>query len=111
MFQHKLTLPDGTVLGAERIRSVTVTEQVSDCDDLCPGAACAACAEVELWAPPGSVRLAPGTEFTLTRVDTAAGTQTPVGVFCVLQPQKASANVVKVTAYDRMTLLDKGLSP
>lgn len=111
MFQHKLTLPDGTVLGPERIRSVTVTEQVSDCDDLCPGAACAACAEVELWAPPGSVRLAPGTEFTLTRVDTAAGTQTPVGVFCVLQPQKASANVVKVTAYDRMTLLDKDLSP
>ena len=111
MFQHKLTLPDGTVLGAERIRSVTVTEQVSDCDDLCPGAACAACAEVELWAPPGSVRLAPGTEFTLTRVDTAAGTQTPVGVFCVLQPQKASANVVKVTAYDRMTLFDKDLSP
>ena len=41
MFQHKLTLPDGTVLGPERIRSVTVTEQVSDCDDLCPGAACA----------------------------------------------------------------------
>ena len=111
MFQDKLTLPDGTVLGAERIRSVTVTEQVSDCDDLCPGAACAACAEVELWAPPGSVRLAPGTEFTLTRVDTAAGTQTPVGVFCVLQPQKASANVVKVTAYDRMTLFDKDLSP
>ena len=111
MFQHKLTLPDGTVLGPERIRSVTVTEQVSDCDDLCPGAACAACAEVELWAPPGSVRLAPGTEFTLTRVDTAAGTQTPVGVFCVLQPQKASANVVKVTAYDRMTLFDKDLSP
>lgn len=111
MFQHKLTLPDGTVLGPERIRSVTVTEQVSDCDDLCPGAACAACAEVELWAPPGSVRLAPGTEFTLTRVDAAAGTQTPVGVFCVLQPQKASANVVKVTAYDRMTLLDKDLSP
>lgn len=111
MFQHKLTLPDGTVLGPERIRSVTVTEQVSDCDDLCPGAACAACAEVELWAPPGSVRLAPGAEFTLTRVDAAAGTQTPVGVFCVLQPQKASANVVKVTAYDRMTLLDKDLSP
>ena len=111
MFQHKLTLPDGTVLGPERIRSVTVTEQVSDCDDLCPGAACAACAEVELWAPPGSVRLAPGAEFTLARVDAAAGTQTPVGVFCVLQPQKASANVVKVTAYDRMTLLDKDLSP
>ena len=111
MFQHKLTLPDGTVLGAERIRSVTVTEQVNDETDLCPGAACAACAEVELWAPPGSARLAPGTEFTLTRVDTATGTQTPVGVFCTAQPQKASANVVKVTAYDRMTLLDKDLSP
>ena len=111
MFQHKLTLPDGTVLGAERIRSVTLTEQINDETDLCPGAACASCAEIELWAPQNGLTIAQGTEIALARIDTATGTQTPVGVFLAEKPEKSSANVVKVTAYDRMTLLDKDLSP
>ncbi len=111
MLAHKLTLPDGTVLGANAIRSVTLTEQVSDQDDLCPGAACAACAEIELWAPENKVQIAQGEELTLTRVDTTAGTETQVGIFLAEKPEKSSANVYTVTAYDRMTLLDKDLSP
>ena len=116
MIKYKITLPDGTVLysGQEadaRVRSVTLTEQVSDQDDLCPGAACAACAEIELWAPENKVQIAQGEELTLTRVDTTAGTETQVGIFLAEKPVKASANVVRVTAYDRMTLLDKDLSP
>ena len=34
MLAHKLTLADGTVLGANAIRSVTLTEQVSDQEEL-----------------------------------------------------------------------------
>ena len=34
-----------------------------------------------------------------------------MGVFLAEKPQKKSANVIRVTAYDRMTLLDKDLSP
>ena len=111
MLAHKLTLADGTVLGANAIRSVTLTEQVSDQDDLCPGAACAACAEIELCAPENKVQIAQGEELTLTRVDTTAGTETQVGIFLAEKPEKSSANVYTVTAYDRMTLLDKDLSP
>ena len=116
MIKYKITLPDGTVLysGQEadaRVRSVTLTEQVSDQDDLCPGAACAACAEIELWAPENKVQIAQGEELTLTRVDTTAGTETQVGIFLAEKPEKSSANVYTVTAYDRMTLLDKDLSP
>ena len=111
MLAHKLTLADGTVLGANAIRSVTLTEQVSDQDDLCPGAACAACAEIELWAPENKVQIAQGEELVLTRVDTTAGTETQVGIFLAEKPEKSSANVYTVTAYDRMTLLDKDLSP
>ena len=116
VIKYKITLPDGTVLysGQEadaRVRSVTLTEQVSDQDDLCPGAACAACAEIELWAPENKVQIAQGEELVLTRVDTTAGAETQVGIFLAEKPEKSSANVYTVTAYDRMTLLDKDLSP
>ena len=111
MFLHKVTLPDGTALDSSVIRSVQLTEQVNDETDLCPGAACAACAEIELWAPQNGLTIAQGTEITLARIDAESGAQTPVGVFLAEKPVKASANVIKVTAYDRMTLLDKDLSP
>ena len=111
MFLHKITLPDGTALDSSVIRSVQLTEQVNDETDLCPGAACAACAEIELWAPRNGLTIAQGNEFTLVRIDAESGAQTPVGVFLAEKPVKTSANVIKVTAYDRMTLLDKNLSP
>lgn len=111
MFLHKITLPDGTALDSSVIRSVQLTEQVNDETDLCPGAACAACAEIELWAPRNGLTIAQGTEITLVRIDAESGAQTPVGVFLAEKPVKASANVIRVTAYDRMTLLDKDLSP
>ena len=111
MFLHKITLPDGTALDSSVIRSVQLTEQVNDNTDLCPGAACAACAEIELWATRNGLTIAQGTEITLVRIDAESGAQTPVGVFLAEKPVKASANVIKVTAYDRMTLLDKDLSP
>ena len=116
MIKHKILLPDGTVLtsgdaSTDAIRSVALTEQVNDETDLCPGAACAACAEIELWAPRNGLTIAQDNEFTLVRIDAESGAQTPVGVFLAEKPVKTSANVIKVTAYDRMTLLDKNLSP
>lgn len=111
MLVHKLTLPDGSRLDAGAIRSVTLTEQVNDQDDLCPGAACAACAEIELWAPKNGLQIAQGDELILTRVDTETGTENQAGIFLAEKPEKVSANVIRVTAYDRMTLLDKDLSP
>lgn len=111
MLVHKLTLPDGSVLDAGVIRSVTLTEQVNDQTDLCPGAACAACAEIELWAPQNGLSITQGEELILTRVDTGSGRETQAGIFLAEKPVKVSANVIRVTAYDRMTLLDKTLSP
>lgn len=116
MFKHKILLPDGTVLTSgtgttNAIRSVKLTEQVSDQDDLAPGAACAACAELELWAPENRLQITQGDALTMFRVDSAAGSEEQVGIFLAEKPVKSSANVYKVTAYDRMTLLDKDLSP
>ena len=109
MIKHKILLPDGTVLtsgdaSTDAIRSVALTEQVNDETDICPGAACAACAEIELWAPRNGLTIAQDNEFTLVRIDAERGAQTPVGVFLAEKPVKPSANVIKVTAYDRMTL-------
>lgn len=116
MLKHKLVLADGTVLTSgpgtgNAIRSVTLTEQVNDSTDLCPGAACAACAELELWAPENGLRITQGDELTLYRLNTDTGTETLAGIFLAEKPTKSSANVYKVTAYDRMTLFDKDLSP
>ena len=94
-----------------QIRSVTLTEQCNDSTDLCPGAACAACAEIELWAPHDVVQLTAGEEFTLSRIDTDIGNETPVGIFSAEQPTKASANVYRLDAYDRMIRLDQDFSP
>lgn len=115
MLKHKLVLGNGTVLTSgpgtgNAIRSVTLTEQVSDSTDLCPGAACVTRAELELWAPENGLGITQGEELTLYRLDTDAGTETPAGIFLAEKPTKASANVYKVTAYDRMNLFDKDLS-
>ena len=116
MIKYKIILPDGTVLysGQEadaRVRSVNLTEQVSDQDDLCPGAACSVYAELTLWAPENKMQIKQGDELTLTRVGTDANTEEKVGIFLAEKPEKSSANVYTVDAYDRMTLLDKLLSP
>lgn len=115
MLKHKLVLADGTVLtsgttAGDAIRSVTVTWRVNDETDLCPGAACAACAELELWAPENRLHIAPEEELTLLRRDTDTGTEETVGIFRAEQPVKASANLYRVTAYDRMVRLDRDLS-
>ena len=94
-----------------QIRSVTLTEQCNDSTDLCPGAACAACAEIELWAPHDVVQLTAGEEFALFRIDTDLGNEEPVGIFIAEQPTKASANVYLLDAYDRMIRLDQDFSP
>lgn len=116
MRKHKILLPGGVVLTsgpgtADAIRSVKLTEQVNDQTDLCPGAACAACAELELWAPENRLQIAQGDELTLLCLDTGTGAEETLGVFRAEKPVKASANVYKITAYDRMTLLDRDLSP
>ena len=115
MLKHKLLLGDGSVLTSgettgNALRSVTLTEQVSDGTDLCPGAACAACAELEIWVPEGRLNLAQGDELTLLRLDTEAGTETAAGIFLAEKPTRASANVYRITAYDRMTLFDRDMT-
>ena len=118
MFRHRLELPDGTVLesgapSGRAISKVTLTEEANNNEetDLMPGAAAPACLEVELLVPDGDAGIAPGTECKLWRVSTETNAAELLGVFCVAQTAASAANRCRLTAYDRMTLLDKDLSP
>lgn len=115
MLKHKLLLGNGRVVTSGEdtgiaLRSVTLTEQVCDGKDLCPGAACTACVEMEIWVPQNSLDLGQGEELTLLRLDTEAGTETVAGIFLAEKPTKVSANLYRVTAYDRMTLFDRDMT-
>ena len=118
MLRHRIKLADGTVVESgtstgNAIIKVKLTEEVNDNDeeDLMPGAASAACLEIELLIPEGGLQITHGNEFELWRVDTETKEAIRLGVFLAEQPTKSSANKYKLTAYDRMTLLDKDLSP
>lgn len=117
MIKHRIfLLSSGLVLNSgddadAQIRSVTLTEQCNDQTDLCPGAACAACAEIELWAPRNALQIAEGDEFVLERLNTDLGSAEQVGVFIAERPTKSSANVYRLDAYDRMIRLDLDISP
>lgn len=116
MYKHKLLLPDGSTLSSGTdprtgaIRSVTLTEAVADATDPAPGAACAACLELELWTPDETLQVTQGMELTLFRLDTGTGAETRLGLFTAEQPVRSSAHLYRITAYDRMTRLDRDLS-
>ena len=117
MLRHRIRLSDGTVLESgtptgNAIIKVKLTEEVNDNseEDLMPGAASTSCLELELLIPEGNLQITHGDEVELWRVDTETQEEVQVGIFLAEQPTKSSANKYKVTAYDRMTLLDKDLS-
>lgn len=118
MLRHRIRLSDGTVLESgtptgNAIIKVKLTEEVNDNseEDLMPGAASTSCLELELLIPEGNLQITHGDEVELWRVDTETQEEVQVGIFLAEQPTKSSGNKYKVTAYDRMTLLDKDLSP
>lgn len=116
MLKNVLMLDDGSEIvagyvGQNAIMSLSHTAMVSSTTDLVPGAACSAKIEVTIWvAPGGSLVITSGTRMRYYRED-ASGDRTLVGTFWAVKPTRQTRNTYKVLAYDRMTLLDKDLSP
>ena len=116
MLKNVLMLDDGSEIvagyvGQNAIMSLSHTAMVSSTTDLVPGAACSAKIEVTIWvAPGGSLVITSGTRMRYYRED-ASGARTLVGTFWAVKPTRQTRNTYKVLAYDRMTLLDKDLSP
>lgn len=116
MLKNILVLDDGSEIvagyvGQNAIMSLSHTAMVSSTTDLVPGAACSAKIEVTIWVEPGgSLVITSGTRMRYYRED-ASGDRTLVGTFWAVKPTRQTRNTYKVLAYDRMTLLDKDLSP
>ena len=114
MLKNLIVLPDGRELfsGPETvnaIESVTLIQQVNTGTELTLGAACAAMLEVSLFTPNGGLQIANGTELILYKVDDG-GVRTKVGLFTVEKTQMPSKNRYRMTAYDRISWLDRDLT-
>lgn len=114
MLRTILILPDGREIssGAAQqnvIRSFKLTQKVNDTKELTLGSVCANVLEAELQTPNGGLELTAGQEITAYRTD-ESGSRNLLGRFVLKKPERPSANVLHITAYDRVSLLDRDLS-
>lgn len=114
MLKTLIVLPDGTELSSgvrtvNAIQNITVTECVNDANELSLGSTCTNMVEAKLITPNGGLNIAAGDEITVFRMD-EAGTRHKVGLFTMEKPTRPSANSYSITAYDRVSWLDKDLT-
>lgn len=114
MLKTVVVLPDGTELSSgvgqtNAIKSITIIECVNDGQELSLGSTCSNMVELTVISPNGGFSIAEGTEFTVYRED-SEGNRHQVGLFSAEKPVRSSAHSLKVTAYDRITRLDKNLT-
>lgn len=114
MLKTLIVLPDGTELfsgagAANAIQSVTITECVNGAQELTLGSCCANMVEAKIITPEGGLSIAAGDEITVYRVEDD-GMRHKVGLFTTEKPTRPSANSMSITAYDRVSWLDKDLT-
>lgn len=114
MLRNLIVLPDGTEifsgLGAyNAIKSVKFTGSVNEQTELAFGSVCSSMMEASIITPYGGLNIAAGSEVTAYKVDDA-GTRYPVGLYTLEKPTRPTANTYKITAYDRISWLDKDLT-
>lgn len=114
MLRNLIVLPDGTEifsgLGAyNAIKSVKFTGSVNEQTELAFGSVCSSMMEASIITPYGGLNIAAGSEVTAYKVDDA-GTRYPMGLYTLEKPTRPTANTYKITAYDRISWLDKDLT-
>ena len=113
MLKTVVILPDGSLLssgtpGQHAIKSCSLTRCVNADRELTLGSVCAAMAELNILTAGDDLPLQAGEEFTLLRQD--GENAYLVGIFIAQKPEKTSASALKLTAYDRVSLLDRDLT-
>ena len=113
MLKTMIRLPDGRRIssGAEEpaIVSSCLTQCVNDSQELTLGSVCADMLDLQILDPGHALDLAQGDEIWVFKV-TDDETYHPIGRFCLEQPKRSSANVVHLTAFDRVSWLDRDLT-
>ena len=114
MLRNLIVLPDGTEIFSgvgtvNAVQSTTITSCVNSGTELTPGSVCAAVLDMKLITPRGNLDLKAGDEITLYKVPDS-GDWTKVGLFTLETPARPSMNTYQITAYDRVSWLDRDLS-
>lgn len=113
MLKNLIVLPDGTeifsgIAGMPALKHVTLTQQVNAGEELTLGSTCANKLDATLFTYGDDVHIIPGMELTLYKVD-GDSKRTKAGLFTVEKTTRPSANLYKITAYDRISWLEKDL--
>lgn len=112
MIRNLIVLPDGSQLfsglSGAAIMDCTLTRTVNSGEELTLGSVCSAMLEFTV-IDPAAVNLTAGQEVTLYHVN-GDDSRRQVGVFCLEKPVRSGGSRCKVTAYDRVSRLDKDLS-
>ena len=109
MVKSILILPDGTEIFSGNatgpaVMNCVFTESVNNAQELTLGSAVASALEISVFSPGGSFSIEQGTEFAYWAEED--GVRQKIGMFTAQRPKRVSANILKVTAYDRMTWFD-----
>lgn len=115
MYKTVLILPDGTQLSSGVGESAPIvhfqlTQWANDPQELTFGAVCADMMEVRLLMKNEDVPVHAGDEIQVYRQD-ETGVSHAMGIFLAEKPTRLSANILRLTAYDRVSLLDRELGP
>lgn len=112
MFRNLIVLPGGRDIFSGQpgvaIMECTLTRTVNSGEELTPGSVCSAMLEFDLIHP-AEEKLTAGQEVTLFHV-AEDGSRRQVGVFCLEKPVRTGTHRCRVTAYDRVSKLDKDLT-
>lgn len=113
MWLTLIVLPDGTEIfsgpgNGPKIQSATTKRIVNDGQELSIGSVCSAMFECTILNPGGELSIAAGDEITVYRVN--GDTRKKVGLFTLEEPVRPSPNRYQITAYDRVSWLDKDLT-
>lgn len=114
MLRNLFVLPDGTELtsgvgAVNAIKSVKITQAVNDQTELSLGSSFSSFLEATIITPYGGLNIAAGSEITAYKVDDS-GARHLVGLYTLEKPTRPTANTYRITAYDRVSWLDKDLS-
>ena len=112
--KNLIILPDGTEIFSgmnetTNLRSTYLKQCVNSETELTLGSVHPSWLECKIQSPNGALNIAAGTEITLYKVDDA-GIRHKVGLFTLEKPTRPSAHTYKITAYDRVSWLDKDLT-
>lgn len=115
MYRNLIVLPDGTEIfsglgAANAIQSCTITSAANSGTELTPGSVCCDMLETKFFAPKGNLNILVGSEMTLYKVD-ESGNRIPGGLFTMESPERPSRNTYRITAYDRVSWLERDLTP